>query len=98
MGRDAGRLRAYYGCMRYAQRGGYTPAEQQRRERLRLQAAGRFARGGTITEIARDPRGTEGAGRRGAAAPGGGGGGGRRGAGAGARGGVGAPGRGPALT
>ena len=31
--------------MRYAQRGGYTPAEQQRRERLRLEAAGRFARG-----------------------------------------------------
>ena len=31
--------------MRYAQRGGYTPAEQQRRERVRLQAAERFARG-----------------------------------------------------
>jgi serine/threonine protein kinase len=31
--------------MRYAQRGGYTPAEQQRRERLRLEAAERFARG-----------------------------------------------------
>jgi hypothetical protein len=28
--------------MRYAQWGGYTPAEQQRRERLRLLAAGRF--------------------------------------------------------
>jgi len=38
--------------MRYAQRGGYTPAEQQRRERLRLQAAGRFARGDGINEIA----------------------------------------------
>ena len=34
--------------MRYAQRGGYTPAEQQRRERLRLEAAGRFARGDEI--------------------------------------------------
>ena len=34
--------------MRYGQRGGYTPAEQQRRERLRLEAAGRFARGDTI--------------------------------------------------
>src|SRR5204862_382116 len=34
--------------MRYAQRGGYTPAEQQRRERLRLQAAERFARGDGI--------------------------------------------------
>jgi transposase len=50
--------------MRYAQRGGYTPAEQQRRERLRLQAADRFARGGTITEIARDLRVTEGSVRR----------------------------------
>jgi hypothetical protein len=34
--------------MRYAQRGGYTPAEQQRREGLRLEAAGRFARGDKI--------------------------------------------------
>ena len=42
--------------MRYAQGGGYTPAEQQRRERLRLQAAGRFARGDTIREISRDLR------------------------------------------
>src|SRR2546423_8161934 len=50
--------------MRYAQRGGYTPAEQQRRERLRLQAADRFARGDTITEIARDLRVTEGSVRR----------------------------------
>jgi hypothetical protein len=50
--------------MRYAQRGGYTPAEQQRRERLRLEAAGRFARGDTITEIARDLRVTEGSVRR----------------------------------
>ena len=46
--------------MRYAQRGGYTPAEQQRRERLRLEAAGRFARGDKISEIARDLRVTEG--------------------------------------
>ena len=50
--------------MRYAQRGGYTPAEQQRRERLRLEAAGRFARGDTITEIARDLRVTGGSVRR----------------------------------
>ena len=46
--------------MRYAQRGGYTPAEQQRRERLRLEAAGRFARGDGIKEIAHDLRVTEG--------------------------------------
>jgi hypothetical protein len=45
-------LRTYDGIMRYAQRGGYTPAEQQRRERLRLQAADRFARGDTISQIA----------------------------------------------
>jgi putative transposase len=50
--------------MRYAQRGGYTPAEQQRRERLRLQAAGRFARGDAISEIAHDLRVTEGSVRR----------------------------------
>jgi hypothetical protein len=31
--------------MRYAQRGGYTPAEQQRRERLRLEAAGHLIDG-----------------------------------------------------
>ena len=42
--------------MRYAQRGGYTLAEQQRRERLRLEAAGRFARGDGISEIAHDLR------------------------------------------
>jgi len=42
--------------MRYAQRGGYTPAEQQRRERLRLEAAGRFAGGDEISEIAQDLR------------------------------------------
>jgi putative transposase len=50
--------------MRYAQRGGYTPAEQQRRERLRLEAAGRFARGDTINEIAADLRVTPGSVRR----------------------------------
>jgi transposase len=42
--------------MRYAQPGGYTPAEQQRRERLRLEAAERFARGEGINEIAHDLR------------------------------------------
>jgi transposase len=50
--------------MRYAQRGGYTPAEQQRRERLQLEAAGRFARGDEISEVARDLRVTEGSVRR----------------------------------
>jgi transposase len=50
--------------MRYAQRGGYTPAEQQRRELLRLQAAERFARGDGISQIARDLRVTEGSVRR----------------------------------
>jgi hypothetical protein len=50
--------------MRYAQRGGYTPAEQQRRERLRLKAAARLARGGGIGEIAHDLRVTEGSVRR----------------------------------
>ena len=34
--------------------------EQQRRDRLRLEAAGRFARGDKISEIARDLRVTEG--------------------------------------
>ncbi len=50
--------------MRYGQRGGYTPAEQRRRERLRLEAAGRFAGGDGISEIARDLRVTEGSVRR----------------------------------
>jgi transposase-like protein len=50
--------------MRYAQRGGYTPAEQQRRERLRLQAAEQFARGDTTSRVARDLRVTEGSVRR----------------------------------
>src|SRR2546430_14460160 len=51
--------------MRYAQRGGYTPAEQQRRERLRLEAAERFARGDGINEIAHDLRVMPGSVRRG---------------------------------
>ena len=46
--------------MRYAQRGGYTPAGQQRRERLRLEAAGRFAGGDEVSEIAQDLRVTPG--------------------------------------
>jgi putative transposase len=50
--------------MRYAQRGGYTAAGQQRRERLRLQAAGRFARGDKISQVARDLRVTPGSVRR----------------------------------
>ena len=45
--------------MRYAQRGGYTPAEQERRERLRLEAAERFARGDSTAAIAADLRVTE---------------------------------------
>lgn len=59
-----GWFRAYDRGMRYAQRGGYTPAEQQRREQLRMEAAGRFARGDEIDEIARDLRVTEGSVRR----------------------------------
>src|SRR5258708_8389623 len=50
--------------MRYAQRGGYRPAEQQRREGLRLEAAGRFARGDRVSEIAHDLRVTPGSVRR----------------------------------
>jgi transposase len=50
--------------MRYAQRGGYTPAEQQRREQLRVKAAERFARGDSVREIARDLRVAEGSVRR----------------------------------
>ena len=42
------------------QRGGYTPAEQQRRERLRLHAAERFACGDRIDQVARDLRVTPG--------------------------------------
>ena len=55
---------AYDGGMRYGQRGGYTPAEQQRRERLRLEAAGRFVAGDSVSEIARDLRVTPGSVRR----------------------------------
>jgi putative transposase len=50
--------------MRYGQRGGYTPAEQLRRERLRLKAAERFAVGDDINVIARDLRVTSGSVRR----------------------------------
>lgn len=42
--------------MRYAAAGGYTPAEQERRERLRLEAAERFERGDSNTLIAREFR------------------------------------------
>lgn len=42
--------------MRYGQRGGYTPAEQQRRERLRLEAGGRFEEGHSTRDIARELR------------------------------------------
>jgi len=54
-----GWLPGYGRGMRYAQRGGYTPAEQERRERLRLKAAERFACGDTVREIAADLRVTE---------------------------------------
>ena len=50
--------------MRYAQRGRYTPAEQQRRERLRMEAAARFALDDEISEVVRDLRVTEGSVRR----------------------------------
>jgi transposase len=50
--------------MRYAQRGGYTPAEQERRERPRLGTAERFARGDDVSEIAADLRVTPGSVRR----------------------------------
>ena len=46
--------RTYDRGMRYAQRGGYTPAGQQRREQLRLEAVARFARGDKISQIAHD--------------------------------------------
>ncbi|MFI7300290.1 hypothetical protein [Streptomyces sp. NPDC050121] len=38
--------------MRYAQRGGYTPVEQEKRELLRLEVAERFERGDDATVIA----------------------------------------------
>jgi hypothetical protein len=59
VGDVAGLALSYDGGMRYAQRGGYTPAEQQRRERLRLATAERFARGEGTGKIARDLRVTE---------------------------------------
>jgi Homeodomain-like domain len=58
-GSDVGRALSYYGSMRYAQCGGYTPVEQQRRERVRLGAAERFARGDSVAEIAAEWRVTE---------------------------------------
>ncbi|MEV6150584.1 winged helix-turn-helix domain-containing protein [Nonomuraea sp. NPDC052129] len=45
--------------MRYGQRGGYTPAEQERRERLRLQTAQRFEDGESTRDIARELRVSE---------------------------------------
>jgi transposase len=42
--------------MRYAQGGGLTPKEQEKRERLRLEAAGRFARGDQSEAVARNLR------------------------------------------
>jgi transposase len=50
--------------MRYAQRGGCTPAGQQRRERLQMEAAARSASGDKVGEIAHDLRVTEGSVRR----------------------------------
>ncbi|MEV0169415.1 helix-turn-helix domain-containing protein [Nonomuraea fuscirosea] len=38
--------------MRYGQRGGYTPAEQERRERVRLQAAEWFEAGESTRTVA----------------------------------------------
>lgn len=45
--------------MRYAQAGGYTPAEQARRERVRFAAAEWFARGAGVGEVAAEFRVTE---------------------------------------
>jgi transposase len=45
--------------VRYAQGGGFTPQEQQRRERIRLEAAGMFANGEKSAVIARKLRVTE---------------------------------------
>lgn len=42
--------------MRYAQGGGLTPGEQEKRERLRLEAGERFTRGDTTEDIAKDLR------------------------------------------
>jgi transposase len=49
-------LSRYDGVMRYGQRGGYTPAEQERRERLRLGAAERFDAGQSTRQIAQELR------------------------------------------
>lgn len=49
----------YDRIMRYAQGGGLTPAEQQKRERVRLEAAKRFEAGETTRDIARGLRVTE---------------------------------------
>jgi putative transposase len=46
--------------MRYAQRGGYTPAEQGRREQLRLEAARLFERGESAGAVAAELRVTPG--------------------------------------
>ncbi|MDO0911121.1 winged helix-turn-helix domain-containing protein [Streptomyces sp. DT2A-34] len=50
--------------MRYAQGGGLTPREQEKRERLRLDAAERFARGEKAEAIARELRVTARSARR----------------------------------
>jgi putative transposase len=60
----AARLPDYDQGMRYAQRGGLHARRAARRERLRLEAAGRFARGDTISEIAHELRVIEGSVRR----------------------------------
>ncbi|MGI5156478.1 helix-turn-helix domain-containing protein [Microbispora sp. CA-102843] len=45
--------------MRYAQGGGFTPQEQQRREEIRLQAAEMFAQGVTNSAVAQTLRVTQ---------------------------------------
>ncbi|MER6461642.1 hypothetical protein ABT278_14355 [Streptomyces sp. NPDC001228] len=42
--------------MRYAREGGLTPREQEKRERVRLEAAERFARGEKSEAVAGEPR------------------------------------------
>ncbi|MFD7486966.1 helix-turn-helix domain-containing protein [Streptomyces mirabilis] len=46
----------YAGCVRYPQGGGLTPERQAFRERIRLEAAERFAAGASSAEVARDLR------------------------------------------
>ncbi len=53
---DASRILGYVGEMRYAQGGGLTAERREFRERLRLQAVERFARGETNAVIARELR------------------------------------------